>query len=92
MSDSLTALLADYFKARPGIWIDGRVLATFAGSYGWRSRISECRTDLGMDIINRQRKVGTVGRKRTISEYLFVPASAPQHETPHDLNVPWGLR
>jgi hypothetical protein len=63
--------VAHYFKAHPGAWIDGNLLATMGGCYAWRSRVSDCRTQLGMTIENRQRKVG----RRTVSEYRFVPAS-----------------
>jgi hypothetical protein len=40
---SLTERLAAYFRARPGCWIDGRELSTIAGSYAWRTRLSELR-------------------------------------------------
>ena len=59
----------DYFRARPDQWIDGLAIAQVGGAYAWRSRVSDCRT-LGMNIENRQRKVGEV----TVSEYRFVPA------------------
>lgn len=54
---SRTQLVAEYFKARPGQWIDGMVFAEFAGQYAWRSRVSDCRTQLGMNIENRLRTV-----------------------------------
>ena len=73
MTDSYVQRVADYFQARPGQWIDGMELAKIAGSYAWRSRVSDCRK-LGMTIENRQRKVG----KRVISEYRFVPATLMQ--------------
>ncbi len=63
--------VAAYFKAHPGEWIDGMELARVAGAYAWRSRCAECRTQLGMTVENRQRKVG----RRTVSEYRYVPAS-----------------
>ena len=59
----------EYFRARPDQWIDGLAIAQVGGAYAWRSRVSDCRT-LGMNIENRQRKVGEV----TVSEYRFVPA------------------
>ena len=59
----------EYFRARPDQWIDGLAIAQGGGAYAWRSRVSDCRT-LGMNIENRQRKVGEV----TGSEYRFVPA------------------
>ncbi len=72
--------VALYFKAHPNVWIDGIELSRFGGMYGWRSRCSDCRTQLGMTIENRQRKVG----RRTVSEYLFVP---PSQELQADLDL-----
>jgi hypothetical protein len=66
---SLTDRLEKFFRAHPGMWIDGMELARFAGSYAWRTRASELRTQRGMAIKNRVRVVG--GRK--VSEYQFVP-------------------
>jgi hypothetical protein len=62
--------VAQLFRARPNQWIDGLVIAEIGGAYASRTRISDCRTQLGMTIENRQRKVG----KRTISEYRYRPA------------------
>lgn len=65
------ARVAAYFKAHPGQWVDGRVLATIGGAYAWRTRVSECRTQLGMVVKNRERKVDGY----TVSEYrLELPA------------------
>ena len=63
--------VAAYFRSRPGVWVDGRALASIGGAYAWRSRVADCRVGLRMNIVNRQRKVGRV----TISEYRFLPAS-----------------
>ncbi len=60
--------VADHLKARPNQWVDGLTLAALGGAYAWRSRVSDCRTQLGLVIENRQRKVG----ERTISEYRLV--------------------
>ena len=67
--------VAKLFKARPHEWIDGRVFAHMAGYGGWRTRISECRTDLGMVIQNRVRRGihPDTEAEWTISEYKFVP-------------------
>src|SRR5262245_26392094 len=35
--------VAAYFRARPGVWIDGRDISQIAGCYGWRTRISDIR-------------------------------------------------
>ena len=61
--------VASLLRSRANQWIDGRELATVGGAYAWRSRVSDCRQDLGMVIENRQRRVNGV----VISEYRFVP-------------------
>ena len=66
--------LAAYLRARSGEWLDGMELAHVGGCYAYRTRLSECRTQLGMTIENRQRKVGDI----TVSEYRFVPARPVQ--------------
>ena len=66
---TLAGIVAAYFKARPGQWIDGRDLMTVAGSYGWRTRVSDCRRPpYNLRIDNRQRRVG----QYTVSEYMLV--------------------
>lgn len=72
---SLTERVAAYFKARPGEWIDGRFLMPVGGAYASRSRISDCRTTLGMVIENRQRRITTDRGTFTISEYRYCPPS-----------------
>lgn len=61
--------VAAYFRERPGRWIDGFELARIGGAYAWRTRVSECRTQLSMSIENRQRTVN----RRTVSEYRYLP-------------------
>lgn len=63
-----TQAVADLFRSRPGEWLDELEIARAGGAYAWRSRVSDVRTQLGMVIENRQRKVG----KRTVSEYRFL--------------------
>lgn len=66
--------LAAHLRARPAQWIDGLELATIAGAYGWRTRLSECRTQLGMTVENRERKLpGGIVK----SEYRYVPPAEP---------------
>ena len=77
--------LATFFEARPGQWIDGMALAQIAGSYAWRTRVSDLRKR-GLTVENRQRKIGRL----TISEYRFVPDQTPVLRA-HDMNV-WSLR
>ncbi len=68
-----TQAVADLFRARPGEWLDGLEIARAGGAYAWRSRVSDVRTQLGLVIENRQRKVG----KRTVSEYRYQGAAVP---------------
>jgi hypothetical protein len=70
----LTDRVAAYFKAHPDRWLDGRELAQVGGYAAYRTRISDCRTELGMDIINRTYRKGGL----TISEYKLV--SRPAHK------------
>ena len=74
MSDKRTYLdaVAALFKARPGEWIDGLVIADIGGVYASRTRISNCRTRLGMNIEN---KVLTLPNGSRRSLYRYVPAS-----------------
>jgi hypothetical protein len=74
-----TEALAGFFALRPNQWVDGRSLS-FAGSYAWRTRISDLRKPpYGMQIENRQRRMSRPdGSRYTISEYRYVPAAALQ--------------
>jgi hypothetical protein len=65
--------LAAFLRSRPGVWVDGRVLATAAGFYGWRSRISDLR-ERGLKVENRQRRIcdERTGVTFVISEYRLV--------------------
>ena len=65
--------VATLFKDRPFRWIDGRQRATIGGAYAWRTRLTECRTELRMDIRNRQRRVNQV----VVSEYRYCPPAQP---------------
>ncbi len=78
MSIGFTRRLADYFEANRGRWIDGRELATIAGAYAWRTRLSECRrAPYLLTVENRIRFVGKV----KISEYR-VPRAQGSPENP----------
>lgn len=70
MSAKFRDAVADLFKARPGMWLDGLEIAAIGGCYASRTRISECRTQLGMDIRNRVRRLPNGSRR---SEYRYVP-------------------
>lgn len=71
---TLTTKLAAFFALRPNVWIDGRELATIAGSYAWRTRVSDLRRPpFNLQIENRQRRIHRPdGRPFTVSEYRLV--------------------
>lgn len=74
---SLNDRLERFFREHPNTWIDGKDLAAVAGTYAWRSRVSNVRQRLlarGRTIENRQRRVKLRGSSRwyTISEYRAV--------------------
>jgi hypothetical protein len=77
---SRTKALAGFFARRPNQWLDGRNLSCVAGSYAWRTRVSELRKPpYGMNIENKQRRVSRPdGSRYIISEYRYVPAAALQ--------------
>ena len=73
---TLTEKVAAYFRAHPNRWINAQVeLEPLAGYGGWRSRVSECRTALKMNI--EKPRVITVtredGRRSRQSFYRYVP-------------------
>lgn len=74
MSDTFRDRLADFLRAHADRWIDGRQLAQIAGAYAWRTRLSDCRLQLGMAIENRVRREGHV----KVSEYRYVPPAPVQ--------------
>jgi len=61
--------VAALFLARPNQWIGGMELAKIGGRYAWRTRVSNCRTELGMTIENRVRTLESGVR---VSEYRAV--------------------
>jgi len=63
--------VAGLFRASPGAWIDGLTVASRGGAYAWRTRVSDCRVQLGMVIENRVRALEN-GSK--VSEYRYTPA------------------
>jgi hypothetical protein len=61
--------VAAWFKAHPLMWIGTADLEKLGGRNAWRTRVSECRTKLHMNIENKQsRSTGAV-----ISLYRYVP-------------------
>lgn len=79
---TLTDRLAKFFRERPEIWIDGRVLAQIAGAYAWRTQASRLRREpFRMTVENRQRRITRPdGSAFTVSEYRYQPA--PSSEIP----------
>jgi hypothetical protein len=68
--------VAGLFLWKRGEWIDSTELAQVGGRCAWRSRVSECRTLLGMDIRNRVRTVRAAdGSTFRVSEYSYKPTS-----------------
>lgn len=80
--------LASFFRRMPGQWFDGRELATVAGCYGWRSRVSDVRRPpYNLTIENRRRGVRQAdGTAFVVSEYRFVPPP-PAAPTPAPRNT-----
>jgi len=71
---SLVYRVAAYLHERPNQWIDGRTIGTVAGSYGWRTRLSDLRrAPFNMTIENRQIRFKSGADKWTVSEYRYVP-------------------
>ena len=77
--DTRAGRLAAFFRERPGCWVDGRALAPIAGSYAWRTRISDLRrAPFVMTTENRQRTIQTEDGAVTISEYRYLPSAVAQ--------------
>lgn len=74
--------VAGYLMARRNQWVSGLDLAKIGGAYAWRTRVSNCRTELGMTIENRVR---TLESGVKVSEYRLVVDVPPTHTSPSDL-------
>ena len=66
--------LADHFQANPGTWISCYELERICGHNGWRTRVSECRVVLGMNISSPPKKVKAANGVIT-TYYRYQPAS-----------------
>lgn len=77
--DTRIRRLAAFFRERPNHWVDGRALGDVAGSYAWRTRVSELRrAPFCMAIENRQRTVETENGTHVVSEYRYVPRTVAE--------------
>ena len=73
MSTAYRDKVAGLFRAAPGTWIDGLTVASHGGAYAWRTRVSDCRVQLGMVIENRVRALADGSRA---SEYRYMAPAA----------------
>lgn len=63
--------VAALFKAKPGQWIPWHELAAVGGHLAWRTRVSDARRELGMQIDNKvERRPDGV----KVSLYRYSPA------------------
>jgi len=69
MRQNFTLRVAEYFKARPLVWIDARDLEQVGGRQAWRSRVSDARRFYRMTIENKVERYPGFTR----SLYRFVP-------------------
>jgi hypothetical protein len=69
----LTEATAQFFRTNPNLWLNARKFLPVGGTEAWRSRISDCRTKLGMDVENRQKVVGGI----RVSEYRLHDPARP---------------
>lgn len=76
---TLTDKLERFFREHPNTHIDGKDLAAIAGSYAWRTRLSEVRERFRQipgapadPLPNRQRRYKVGSRTYVISEYMAV--------------------
>ena len=75
MTQTFRDRVAAFFRQHENEWLPATAFETVGGRQAWRTRIAECRTQLGMSIDNRCRKIRRAdGSAYTLSEYRF---SAP---------------
>lgn len=67
-----TERIADLFRSQPNEWLSAYQLMQVGGAMAWRTRCSECRTLLKMQI---DCKVERDANGVAVSFYRFVPAS-----------------
>jgi hypothetical protein len=93
--------LAEFFRDRPLVWIDGADLGMIAGRYAWRSRISDLRhgpyfldIEMGNDemehreVVNEVNGVGNDIRRQSTAHREHQRPVAERHDLPchRDLN------
>ncbi len=73
--DGCCQRLAALFLRHPGVWLDGRQLATVAGFYAFRTRCSDLRKPpYNLTIENRVRRLkDSAGKPYKVSEYVYLP-------------------
>jgi hypothetical protein len=65
--------VASFLRQHEGEWLPAIAFEPIGGRQAWRTRIAECRTQLGMDIANRVRLVRRAdGSSYRLSEYKSV--------------------
>jgi hypothetical protein len=78
MTSTFRDRVATFLKAHEGEWLPAIAFEPIGGRQAWRSRIADCRTQLGMAIDNRCRLVKRHdGTSYRLSEYRFT-APAPK--------------
>ena len=71
--------VAAFLQRHPNQWLPAIRFEAVGGRQAWRSRISDCRVELGMQIDNRVYRVKRAdGATYTQSEYRFVPKPEPE--------------
>ena len=66
--------IAEHFKAHEHLWIDSSMLMELGGALAWRTRVSDCRTELGMFIENRQERIELADSSIVVqSSYRYRP-------------------
>jgi hypothetical protein len=64
--------VASFLRQHEGEWLPAIAFEPIGGRQAWRTRIAECRTQLGMDIANRCRLVRRAdGTAYKLSEYCY---------------------
>ncbi len=76
--------IAQYFKSLPNEWIDASTLAELGGALAWRTRVSDCRTKLGMCIENKLEHIdepgGTFYVRSSYRYLVHAPIGEPADE------------